>query len=254
MNNGIRDGLSPVLSSGGSATVELPLWLDVPTGFRPLPLTGTAEALEQAQHVLLELATPEQQSVLPTVVGALGELLQDLAARRAVYCGLGRHVSELDGAEITSTLVVSIQRTGGAGDPRLLLAEMVRRRAEQDWQGQADLLDVLGRPVLFCESTSDLPAPRLPGATGDDQDATAAVFALEALIPSADGALLASVDFATPFVANGPEFRMMMVEIAATLSFTPPDATPPDATPGQRPAEGPAASTGGTSAIRAALG
>jgi hypothetical protein len=228
------------------AVVELPLWLEVPEGFFALPLVDTGEAMERAQAVLLELAPAEQQAVIPAVVGALDEFLRDLAARQAVYCGLGHHVSEVDGAEVSSTLVVSVQRTGGVGDPRLLLGEMVRRRADQDWQGQADLLDLLGRPVLFCESTRELPEPLLPGATGPDPDATAPVFALEALVPSADGSLLACVDFATPFVANGPEFRMMMVSIAASLSFEPPEAGP-----GQLPQQGASAPT---TAIRAALG
>ncbi|MFC1413424.1 hypothetical protein ACEZCY_30590 [Streptacidiphilus sp. N1-12] len=247
ISNGLDHVVQPQEANGDPDLVELPLWFEVPTGFFALPLTDPAEAVQQAQDVLLELATAEQQAVVPAVLGALGELLEDLAARQSVYCGLGHHVSGVDGAEVSSTLVVSVQRTGGTGDPRMLLGEMVRRRGEQDWQGQADLLDLLGRPVLFSESVRELPEPVLPGAAGGDQDATAAVFSLEALVPSPDGSLLACVDFATPFVGNGPEFRMMMVSIAASLSFEPPEQS-------DRPDQGGQGASVPTSSIRAALG
>ena len=221
---------------------ELPVWFQVPTGYFPLPLDGIEESMERAESLLSELAPPDQQAVIGPVVGALTSLLLELADRDAVYCGLGHHLSAVDGGVVTSTLVVSLQLTGGAGDPRLLLGEMLRRRAAEEWQGQADLVTVLGRPVLFCEGERALPTPHLPGADAVAEDATSPVFVLEALIPSDDGTVLAAVEFATPFLENGPEFRAMMVDLAGSLTFDPPADEPG------------AAETAPMSSIRAALG
>ncbi len=223
-------------------TIEIPVWFQPPTGFFPLPLDGVEESLSAADTLLTELAPDDQKPVVGIVVGALASLLLELADRDAVYCALGHHLSAVDGGVVTSTLVVSLQLTGGEGDPRLLLAEMVRRRAEEDWRGKADLVTVLGRPVLFLESVQELPAPRLPGAPEVAEDGTAPVFTLEALVPADDGSLLAAVEFATPFVDNGPEFRAMMVDLAGSVSFRPPPEEP-----GAEP-------SAPVSSIRAALG
>lgn len=220
----IDDGLGspPSGTLPAPSDEELRVWLDIPDGYFPLPLENIAETVLTAQQVMTEVGPPELRPTIEQTVGVLGVFLQDLAERNAVYCGIGRHASAVDGGEVTSTLVVSVQDTGAEGDPRLLLGEMVERFAAQDWRGQADLLDVVGRPVLFCESVQELPAPQFPGSPELPEDATAPVFLLEALIPSDDGTRLAQIEFATPFTENGPEFRTMVAMLAGALSFEPP--------------------------------
>ncbi|MFC1421510.1 hypothetical protein [Streptacidiphilus cavernicola] len=247
----IDDGLGGP-SAAGAGTLpdeERSIWLDIPEGYSALPLRDLDETVPATRRILAELSEPEQRPLVELTVGTLGVLLQDLADRSAVYCGIGRHASAVDGGEVTSTLVVSVQDTEAAGDPRLLLGEMVERLAAEDWQGQADLLDVVGRPVLFCERVQELPAPQLPGGPELPDDATAPVFLLEALVPSDDGTLLAAIEFATPYLDNGPEFRTMMATLAAALSFDPPREDGGDqgsAAPGQEPTT--------RNAIRDALG
>ena len=246
----IDDGLGGP-PQAGSATLpdeEPGVWLDIPEGYFALPLRDLDETVPAALRILTELGEPEQRPLIELTVGTLGVFLQDLAARNAVYCGIGRHASAVDGGEVTSTLVVSVQDTEAAGDPRLLLGEMLDRLAAEDWHGQADLLEVVGRPVLFCEQVQELPAPQLPGGPELPDDATAPVFLLEALIPSDDGTLLAAIEFATPYIDNGPEFRTMMAMLAGALSFDPPpeDGGHGPGTPGQGPTT--------RNAIRDALG
>lgn len=59
---------------------------------------------------------------------------------------------------------------------------------------------------------------------------TTKVFQLEALVPADDGAKLVSIELSTPFVEHGPEFRGMVVEMAASVSFT----APPPPTGGEK--------------------
>lgn len=247
----IDDGLGgPPRAGAATLPDEEPgIWLDIPEGYFPLPLRDLDVTVPAARQILTEVAEPEQRPLIELTVGTLGVLLQDLAARNAVYCGIGRHASAVDGGEVTSTLVVSVQDTGAEGDPRLLLGEMVERLAAEDWHGQADLLDVADRPVLFCERVQELPAPQLPGGPELPDDATAPVFLLEALVPSDDGTLLAAIEFATPYLDNGPEFRTMMAVLAGSLSFDPPpeDGGRAPGTPGEGP-------TTTRHAIRDALG
>lgn len=218
--------------TGGPATPATPatpereeeprLWLAVPTGFFELPLDDLDARLGQARTLITELAPGEQQAAIDPVVGALGFFLQRLAELDALYCGIGHHRSGYDDSEITSTLIVSLQRTGGTGDARKLLGEMARRQADDGWTGEAEILEVEGRPVLFCESVREVPAPQFPEGPPVAQDATVAVFELRALVPSSDGQRLAAIDFATPCVAYGPEFRTMLVMLAASVSFEEP--------------------------------
>ncbi|WP_042431409.1 hypothetical protein [Streptacidiphilus anmyonensis] len=220
---------------GGVSQPEpgLSVWGDIPEGYTALPLKDITGSLERAATLVTELAPDELRQFVEPTAAALNALLLDLADRNAAYCGLGRHLSPGDGEVVTSTLVVAVQSTGAEGDPRQLLGEMAARLDVdgEDEDTEVSLVDLLGVPVLFHETVRDVPTP-----LDEDQNATTPVFTIEALVASADGSKLAAVEFATPFIAHGPEFRMMMVEFAASLSFDPPPPEPE------------------TSSIRAALG
>jgi hypothetical protein len=210
---------------GGASQPEpdLSVWGDIPEGYTALPLKDITGSLERAAALVTELAPEELRPLVEPTSAALTALLLDLADRNAAYCGLGRHLSPGDGEVLTSTLVVAVQSTGAEGDPRQLLGEMASRLDvdPKDGETELSLVDLLGTPVLFHETVRELPTP-LEG----NENATTPVFTIETLVASADGSKLAAVEFATPFIAHGPEFRMMMVEFAASLSFDPPPPEP----------------------------
>lgn len=200
---------------------SLQIWADLPEGYTALPLTDISDTLAGSAAVVAEFAPEQLRPLVAPTAALLETLLLDLTERGASYCGLGRHLSPEDGTVVSSTLVVTLHTTGASGDPRQLLGEMARRIDPASLEeSDAELVDLLGTPVLFLEGIRRLPTPE-----DEDASATTPVFTVEALVPSPDGDLIAAIDFATPFLDHGPEFREMLAEFAASVSF---EAPPPE--------------------------
>jgi hypothetical protein len=196
------------------------LWARIPTGYVALPLDDTEACMSAARDFLHEMAPEDQKPLITAVTGAFTEFLGDLRDRNTAYCGLGFHVAP-DGTEVTSSLVVSLQRFRERRNPRLVLGDLARAKAEDGEVGQADLVDLDNGPAFFFERLNEFPAPTFPGHE-TESEARVEVFQLQALVPSADGTKLAALEFSTPFVSYGSEFRTMMVLMATTVSFEPP--------------------------------
>jgi hypothetical protein len=216
--------MTEVSSALDEGAGNIPVWVAIPPGYFPLPLADVDSRLAQAESILTGVADVAQQPVVHGFVGVLGVFLADLAARGTLYCGIGRHISPADESVVTSSLIVSLLEFPGARNPRLVLADLVRAKSGANERGQADLVDVLERPTLFFERTRQLPTPQLPGRPDVPGDAMSPVFQLEAFVPSSDGGKLAIIEFSTPAESHGPQFRAMIVEMAASVSFEPPAA------------------------------
>lgn len=214
---GVADLLSDLESPRADDGVAV--WLELPSGYLPLPVEGSAERLAAAEPVLAQLCPPERADLLYATLNTLATLLAELDRRNAVYCGLGWHTAP-DGSVVSSTLVVSLQPTGEERNPRLVLGELVQAAANADDRAQADLVDLPGGPALFFESVRSLPKPTLPGQQGDPGRAD--VYQLEVVVPSEKGDLLAALEFSTPQIGSGALFREMMVLLANSVSFTAP--------------------------------
>jgi hypothetical protein len=208
--------ISAALSDSSAHNTEI--WVEIPTGYIPLPTEDIAANMAVATDVLDEQAAPEQLPTAHAMISLLTAYLESLAARNGLYCGTGHHVSAVDGSTLTSSLVVALQEYPEQVNPRILLKDLLGAKSAAGDAGQADLVDLAGRPALFFETTRTLPTPRIPGLTG----ATSTVYQLEALAPSSDGTKLVSIEFSTPFVDRGPEFRSMVVAMAASVSFEAP--------------------------------
>lgn len=206
----------------GDERSSVPLWVELPPGYVALPLDDVDGNLERAESVLIDVADDEQKPQIRAVLGVLSVFLTDLAVSGSLFCGVGRHISPSDNSVVTSSLVISYQEYEGARNPRLLLKDLLQAKADADERGQADLVDVLERPMLFFERVRRLPNPQFPGQPPVSEGATAPVHQLEAFVPSADGSKLAKIDFSTPFIEHGAEFRAMVVDLAASVSFEPP--------------------------------
>ncbi|GDY34064.1 hypothetical protein [Gandjariella thermophila] len=206
----------------GTGAADIPVWVGIPTGYFTLPLDDVPGYLERAESVLTDVADDAQKPQIRAVIGVLSVFLTDLAASGALYCGIGRHTSPTDQTVVTSSLVVSYQEYQGTRNPRLLLNDLLQAKADADERGQADLVEVLGRPTLFFERSRQLPTPQIPGQPAVPEGATTRVYQLEAFVPSEKGDKLAVIELSTPFETHGPEYRAMVVQMAASVSFEPP--------------------------------
>lgn len=202
----------------------LSFWVELPPGYFPLPLDDIDNALETAEANLRELAPAEQRPLLSAVVGTFAVLLDQLQERNAAYCGLGWHTAE-DETIVPSSLVVSIQPFPKKRNPRLVIRDLVEKRAQAGEHGQVDVVDLSRGPAVFFESVLTLPRPQPPGTPPNEQP-DAEVYQLQALIPSDDGTKAVAIDFSTPDIPHGTRFRAMMVLMADSVSFSPPPGSP----------------------------
>ncbi|MBF6349134.1 hypothetical protein IU448_08880 [Nocardia flavorosea] len=182
-----------------------------------MPLTDIPERLRLAESIIRDLPAPQAKTMGAVVLPAAGALLTGLAVRDTRYCGIGRHLST-GGATVTSVLAVCVT-DGEKGNPRLTLAHLIESRSAAGEKGDSWLGSVDGRPMLVTERVAELPDPAIAGAP--PSDGRAEVYQLEALVPSDKGEALAAVQLSTSFVAEGPQFRRMVIDAARSVSFRP---------------------------------
>ena len=192
-----------------------PVWLSIPEGYAELPLDDIPETIEATRKLVDELGGPDQREAAAFVLSSLSVFLTTLADRNAVYCGVGRHRSALDGRLITSSLVVTVLDFPGERNPRLVLRDLLIGKARSHEHGQADLLDLDDGPAAFFEHTLTLPHPAVAGAE-------VPVWQLEAFVPAPAGDRLVTFELSTSFAEHGPQYRAMVVAMAGRLSFQPP--------------------------------
>ena len=208
-------------------TTEVPVWLSIPDGYAELPLDDIPQTIDVTRRLVDELGTPDQRQAAEFVLGSLNVFLGALAERNAVYCGLGRHQSAFNGQLITSSLVITVLDFPGERNPRLVLRDLLIAKAQANETGQADVIDLPGGPAAFFEHTLTLPAPALPGRHVLAEGAESPVWQLEAFVPSPAGDRLVTIEASTPFADHGPQYRAMVVAMAAGVGFEPPAEADP---------------------------
>jgi hypothetical protein len=201
-------------------TTETPVGLSIPQGYAELPLDDIASTVEVTRRLVDELGTEEQREAGEFVFSSLYFFLSALAERNAVYCGIGRHSSALDGSLITSSLVITVLDFPGERNPRLVLRDVLLGKARADESGQADIVDLPDGPAAFFEHTLSLPNPATAGVE-------VPVWQLEAFVPSPSGDRLVTIEVSTPFAGHGPQYRTMVVEMANAVDFEPPAPADP---------------------------
>jgi hypothetical protein len=190
--------------------------VDIPHGYYPLPLSGTGPTFENIATSFTESAPEEIRSGVSDAIAALGFFLEALTARQAVYCGIGRHMSDT-GRRVTSWITISLLHCGEPRNPRLVLQDLAMNKLTQEPSAVVEPVDVGARPMLFSELTRRFPAPELPGIDGGTGDVP--VFQLEALVPSDDGTTVAVIEFSTVSVGSGPLYSEMLFAMAASIRF-----------------------------------
>ncbi|MFF5290219.1 hypothetical protein [Paractinoplanes globisporus] len=203
-------------------TTEIPVRLSIPSGYAELPLDDIASTVDVTRRLVDELGTPAQRQAGEFVFSSLYVFLSALAERNALYCGIGRHLSALNGQLITSSLVVTLMDFPGSRNPRLVLRDVLVGKARAHEAGQADIVDLPDGPVAFFEHTLLLPNPAIPGQHTLAAGAEVPVWQLEAFVPSSDGSRLIAIELSTPFAEHGPQYRAMVVAMAGGIDFDPP--------------------------------
>ncbi|WP_406231860.1 hypothetical protein [Nocardia sp. NBC_01009] len=193
---------------------------DVPSGYYGMPLSNIGNVMEAAEPVIAAAVPDDLEGSVPNVIGILKFLLEMLATKNAVYCGIGRHVSS-GGEPITSWLTVSSIDYGRPQNPRLVIRDLVEAKLLEAVPWVVETVDIAGRPALFAEGIRTYPAPNLADAQGPGDSVPA--FQIEGLVPSDDGTTVAVIELSTTSVSHGPEYRPMVFTMAASLEFA--DAT-----------------------------
>ncbi|MFX0579882.1 hypothetical protein [Nocardia nepalensis] len=189
----------------------------IPHGFMAMPLTEIESRIGIVQEIVGEMEPSTTKATAEAILPAAATLFAELAYRDARYCGIGRHLST-DGNLITSCITVCVYETGGEKiNPRLRLANLAGERARSGEVYNVEMADVGGRPMMFTERVTELPTPELPGRPYGS--ATTGTYQLEAVVPSGDGSALAAIELSTVAVGYGPEFRKMVVGMAASIEF-----------------------------------
>lgn len=197
--------------------IEYSITVDIPPGYHPLPLTNIDQALQNAAGPITEAAPDALNSSVSDVLGVLEFFLKALAARRTVYCGVGRHLTEA-GEQVTSWITISLLQCGDPQNPRLVVQDFAMNKLAQDPSTVVEPVEADGRPMLFSEFTRRFPAPDLSAYEGRSDDVT--VFQLEALVPSDDGTNVAVIEFSTLAVDSGPLYGEMLFGMATSIDFT----------------------------------
>ena len=122
-----------------------------------------------------------------------------------------------------SWLTVSSFGYGEERNTRLVLSELINAKAEKKSQGKLAIVELPLVPVLHFEWTEKHAAPAIANypATGDSPE----VFQIEVTVPSPDGASIAVVELSTADPETGPQYRGMVLDTAASVTFPQP---PPD--------------------------
>lgn len=179
----------------------------LPSGFHPYPLSDIDGQIDLALRVLAPLAPRESLDSLVAVVRTLRGSLAEMRRSGVLYCGMGRHLSAVDGTEVTAWLTVWVREVGPARNPRLAVRDFVMALAGEPG-GPVAVHDVEGRPMAIHENPV-LDSP------GEDRS----VYQLRVCVPSENGAWIAVLEVSTSSAGHGPEYLGLLVEAARTVRF-----------------------------------
>jgi hypothetical protein len=118
--------------------------------------------------------------------------------------------------------VVTVLDFPGERNPRLVLRDLLIGKARAHEAGQPDIIDLPNGPVAFFEHTLRLPNPAIPGQHVLAAGTEVPVWQLEAFILSPGGDRLVTIEASTSFADHGPQYRPMIIAMAAAVAFQPP--------------------------------
>ena len=196
--------------------------IEIPPGYNEIPLGDLDGLMQTVGPVITESVPGDLRDDVPNVLGTLHFMLATLAANNALYSGIGVHRSADTATErvAVSWLTVSSFDFGEERNPRLVLSELINAKAEAKARGTLVIVEAPTVPILYFEWTERHAAPAIASYPADDE--APEVFRIEATVPSPDGTAIAVVEFSTADVEAGPQYRRMVIDMAASVTFPQP--------------------------------
>lgn len=199
-----------------------PVGIEIPPGYNEIPLGDLDTLMRTAGPVLTESVPDRMRDDVPNVLGTLHFMLATLAANNALYSGVGLHRTAAAVSErvAVSWLTVSSFEYGEEQNPRLVLSELINAKAEKKSRGKLAIVEGPAVPILYFEWTEKHAAPAIasyPVTSGPPE-----VFQIEVAVPSTDGTSIAVVELSTTDPETGPQYRGMVLDMAASVTFPQP--------------------------------
>ncbi|MGW0178446.1 hypothetical protein [Nocardia sp. NPDC003345] len=199
--------------------------IEIPPGYNEIPLGDLETLLQNAGPLITESVPGPMRDDVPNVLGTLHFMLATLAANNAVYSAIGIHRTGEAAFErvAVSWLTISSFDYGEDRNPRLVLSELINAKAEKKSRGKLAIIEGPAVPILYFEWSEKHAAPSIASypATSDPPE----VFQIEVTVPSTDGSSIAVVELSTADPGTGPQYRGMILNMAASVTFPQP---PPD--------------------------
>ncbi|MFI5718024.1 hypothetical protein [Nocardia sp. NPDC051750] len=196
--------------------------IDIPPGYNEIPLDDLDTLMQTVGPVITDSVPGQMRDDVPNILGTLHFMLATLASNNALYSGIGLHrTAEPEaGRMAVSWLTVSSFDYGEERNPRLVLSELIKAKADTKAQGKLAMVESPTVPILYFEWTEKHAAPAIASypAAGD----TPEVFQIEATVPSRDGTAIAVVELSTADPGIGPQYRGMVLDMAASVTFPQP--------------------------------
>lgn len=199
--------------------------IEIPHGYNEIPLGDLDTLMQTVRPVITDSVPGEMRDDLPNVLGALHFMLATLAVNNALYSGIGLHRTAGSETEriAVSWLTVSSFGYGEERNPRLVLSELIQTKATADSRGKLAVVETPTVPILYFEWTEKHSAPAIASYPASDE--APEVFQIEVTVPSPDGTAIAVVELSTADPEAGPQYRGMVLDMAASVTFPQP---PPD--------------------------
>ncbi|MEU1982320.1 hypothetical protein [Nocardia sp. NPDC019395] len=194
--------------------------IDIPPGYYEIPLDQVADLGDRYLPMVIDAIPDGVRGSASAVVETMQFLIGTMISNNALYCGIGVHRSVQSDENVVSWLTVSSFAYGPARNPRLVIGDLVAAKAAHGETGHLEIIELGHRPALYFERTVSHGKPEISGYPGDAEEV--AVFQVQTVVPSEDGECIAVVDFSTANAPHGPEYRAMILGMAASIEFPAP--------------------------------
>jgi len=208
----------PYLIDESARSQDADIWFALPAGFVALPLleltqegnsterARPGDALRPLMEAFPDLSSRQQ---FLTEIAPVRRMAQVLLEAGTIHCSLGLHADdEGDGGLLLALFTLSWRTTDWT--PRSVLASRAAASTED-----AEHIETLDLPC----GPASLVQTRLTGPPEAGRAAGRQLLQVTGYVPCPDGERIAILKLATTAVERGPHYRILLRDIARTVSF-----------------------------------